>query len=531
MHEQRISEGVNNHITHATLFTRRAYVTRTVQASVEEGMNRLEIELSALSVERDSLQARLFGEGEIVAVQYQSLPSDTIAQPELNDLDREERALVRQKERLEGQLNSIQRRQKLLDSVAKFSAVQVPGDIQTCMPDIEQLQQLLHYLERNDRALNEEEQTLGHEREEIERQLKRVHRRSKQLRGGGERNRQVIELLFNAVSAQTVRIEASYLVDGAAWEPVYKLDVPRELDNPTLTRLARITQNSGESWQEVELTLSNAEPARSDALPEAWTLQLREAPPEPFWAGGEQPVAAMAAGAEMGMLEETELTAPPEAEYAAVETRRTQTTVDYHLSLPVTFDSGSRESLLPIVREVLEGDFFHYAVPRLDPLVYLVCRIRPQPDWLEGRINLYFDGRYVGGSTLVQSRAGEEMLLNLGPDRAVKVALDCLDDKKIETFFGKVDRQSVARELHLRLSAENLRDDTIRLQLHDSVPVAHTDRFQVKGVQLTPEPSQRDWRGREGVMVWEFELAPGESREVIQRYAIHHPRDTPPYGL
>ena len=36
-------------------------------------------------------------------------------------------------------------------------------------------------------------------------------------------------------------------------------------------------------------------------------------------------------------------------------------------------------------------------------------------------------------------------------------AHECLSDEKTETFFGKVDRQTIERELHYQIRVENIK--------------------------------------------------------------------------
>lgn len=81
---------------------------------------------------------------------------------------------------------------------------------------------------------------------------------------------------------------------------------------------------------------------------------------------------------------------------------------------------------------------------------YLVCGTATESTLLSGRLNIHFGGRFVGGSPLTEKRAGEDLMANLGVERNVKVLREKITDKRTETFFGVVDRQSVARELEYR---------------------------------------------------------------------------------
>ena len=160
-----------------------------------------------------------------------------------------------------------------------------------------------------------------------------------------------------------------------------------------------------------------------------------------------------------------------------------------------------------------------------------MCSTGADSALLAGRLNIHFGGRFIGSTVLAEKRAGEDLLINLGADRAVKAHREKITDKLTETFFGMVDRSSVARELEFRMVVENLKDQSIRMRIADSVPVSKTDRIQVKGLEMSPEPDVKDWKQREGVTLWDFEVDAGSTREISVKFFVKHPRDTLPDGL
>ena len=69
-----IGEGQDNKITAVTVFSDRGLVSRQVNATTNPGLNRFAIETKAFGIDGDSVQARVFGQGEILGVQYLSEP-------------------------------------------------------------------------------------------------------------------------------------------------------------------------------------------------------------------------------------------------------------------------------------------------------------------------------------------------------------------------------------------------------------------------------------------------------------------------
>ena len=137
----------------------------------------------------------------------------------------------------------------------------------------------------------------------------------------------------------------------------------------------------------------------------------------------------------------------------------------------------------------------------------------------------------MASTRLGEDEAGAPLLFNLGVDRAVLVKREVVTDKTAETYFGVVDRNQVARELAYLILLENRRQQPVRVELYEGVPVASIDRYQVKGVTLEPEPGDRDWDAQPGLMRWDLELAAGASRQLRLGFSVKYPRDDRPDGL
>jgi len=307
-----------------------------------------------------------------------------------------------------------------------------------------------------------------------------------------------------------------------------------------MTMSAKIQQKTGENWNDVKLALSNAVPVPCVDLPDlkSWYLQMHVPTPmavDRVMVGGAKPAAASSEAvldeseSLEDLLEDFEI--PPEAEFVQAVEKELPLAFEYELPQAVSLSSGGDETLLPLRTQALDGDFFVHAVPRKDPLAYLVCRTAGDHTLLAGRLNIHFGGRFISGSNLQEKKAGEDLLINLGVERGVKVQREKLTDKFTETFFGIVDRASTAREFEYRIVVENLKKDSVRVQILDAIPVSRTDRIQVKGVEITPEPASTNYQDREGVMHWNLHPAHQDALEIRVKFFVKYPKNNPPHGL
>lgn len=533
-----LMDGPDNRITQAVVYDGEALVTRRAVCSVAAGIQRISMEVLAERLTPDACRARVIGRGEILGVQYSRRRLDEAPRQNLREAQLEVDNLVHAKRMLESRQRNLQRQLGLLDAVADFSRIQIPRELKTQMPPLEGLQELLGYLDSNGSRLGDEEQELVRRLEQNQRELERARERIKQLRGHTSPRHAFIDLLFHASEPGQIEAEVYYLAQGAAWQPRYRLEVPDDRSQVILAQDAEIQQQTGEDWNEIQLTLSDASPGLQGRLPEPkrWLLMEQQQVRQVVrMAAEDAPVAsapAMAGGFEADFdLDDSLEELDSRAEEAIAQRAVRSTGFEYRLPQPISLASDDQEQLLPLDRKPLQGSFHHYCVPASDPQAALVFATEASADWLPGTVNVLFDGRLVSRSRLGETPPGEELRFHLGIDRGVRVQRECLEERRSETFFGKVDRQQHERNLHWRIRCENRRAEPVELWLWESIPVAPSDRYQVKVSELSPKPTASDWQGREGVMLWRLELPADGIRAIDLQYSLRYPRDNPPINI
>jgi len=538
-----IHTGDDNRITEVIVYTDQAYLKRQVSVRAQEGLNRFLVEIEAFMVDVESAQANVYGEGEILSVQYQEIPVKHARQKVIRELELKKEKLDRQHRALRYEKEVGDKQVKFLDSVIGFAETDLPRKIKTQFPTTENLGTMLEFLGESYRNIADLDDSLKHQLDELDKEITLVERRLKKSKRPKEKFSKVIEVVFDSIKKQNLNIEVSYVAASATWQPVYKVDVPLDLAGVGMTMLARIQQKTGENWENVKLAVSNAIPLKGAELPDLHSWHLNLPVPDVMMAGA-VPVAVAAGAAEFDGgdqilgeegLEDFELSdeagMTPEASFQQAKQKELPLAFEYELPQQITMNSGDGDTLLPLYTKKMAGDFFIHTVPQNDPLNYLVGRILPDSALLAGRLNVHFGGRFVGGTVFKEKKAGQDLLINLGADRSLKVEREKITDKLTETFFGRVERSMVARELEYRIQIENLKEEPVVVELFDSIPVSKTDRFQVKGLELTPEPKVRDFQEREGVMKWDLQLKPKAIEEIRIKFFVKHPKDLKPQGL
>lgn len=545
---QLISEQDGNQVSEVVVYSNQVYVKRRARALAQRGLNQFLMEVKAFRVDGESAQASILADGEILSVQYREIPAKEAPQEDVRELVAKKDELQRRRKLLKIQQDVQDKQSRFLDSVTAFAEKEVPAKIKTRFPETENLKTMLAFLGENFQKLADKTLELKRQVEELDKEISLVEKKLKKLQRPKQAVQRVIEILFESPVDQEVAIETTYVALNASWTPVYKVDVPQDLSQVKLTMFARIQQSTGENWKKVKLAVSNAVPLKGTVLPtmQSWYLSL---PSPEFMVGGiaeetilredlpdqETRSAGLASptpaavAAEMAVLEAAEM--PPEAEFRQAQQKELPLAFEYELPRKIDIGSGGGETLLPLFSKEMAGEFYYYAVPKNDPLAYLVCCIAADSALLAGRLNVHFGGRFAAGTTLTEKKAGEDLLVNLGAERALKVRREKVADKLTETFFGKVDRSSVARELGYRIQIENLRDEIARVHVFDSIPVSKTDRIQIKGIEIEPKPTIQDYQDREGVMQWDLQLKPKAVTDLKIKFFVKHPKGNSPLGL
>jgi uncharacterized protein (TIGR02231 family) len=524
---------VPSQIKEVTLFSGQAMVKREAFTTVQKGLNELFLEIEAFRIDKDSITAKIFGAGEIFSVQFKKIPIKESPRENIKVLELKINKLRKAKRDLADKKEILKKKESFLASLIDFSKIQIPQEIKTSFPNMEDLTDTLIFLSSNFQKINDEKQSLDVSIEEIEKEIQVLKEELNALRRPVKKVKKVIEILFNAEKEQKIRIIADYLTKNANWGPLYKVSVPTTLSEIDLTMFSKILQKTGEDWNHVALSISNVIPLSGVRLPylSSWLLDVPR--PSAKVMGKARSLATEEAAQAIDMVKDKGYSGIPkqEATFATAVKRELPLSFEYRIPQPIDIESRDKETILPLFTKKMQGDTYYYAVPKRSHLTFLVCKTKADKELLSGPLNVYFGGRYIGKTHLSEKKAGEEFHLSLGADREVMVKREKVKDKVKETYFGKIQRGTIVRELAYKIMVENMKDRSILLKVVDNIPVSRTDKIEVKELTMKPEPTQKNYRDKEGVMLWEYRLDPDQQQEINIEFVVAYPKDLLPRGF
>jgi uncharacterized protein (TIGR02231 family) len=323
----------------------------------------------------------------------------------------------------------------------------------------------------------------------------------------------------------------TYLVSQAGWKAEYDIRAD-EIDEPLqLDYRASITQNTGEDWQEVNLTLSTGDPSIRISLPELstqyvdfWQDTRHRGPANRLNATGA--VNRAMAPSEMAYGEIDADKAEPDMESLDADREVKTMYTNYKVDRPYSLPSGNKPLNVSIRSQEVAADYAYQTVPKLKDRVFLMAKAR---DWgnlvlLPGNMNIYYEGGYVGKTFLNPGTTDEALLISLGYDPGIVVGRKLLQDLTSKRTIGTNQREEYAYEITIR----NNKNLPVSVKVMDQYPISkHAD---IK-VALLDDASGADINSYNGELSWMIDIPAGEQRKKMFRYEVKYPKNRSIEGL
>jgi uncharacterized protein (TIGR02231 family) len=337
-----------------------------------------------------------------------------------------------------------------------------------------------------------------------------------------------LDLAAAAATRATLRI--TYAVRGARWVPLYdaRLNTSVRDREPALelVRRAEIVQQTGEDWNDVALAVSTVMTAKGGSAPDLRALIVRY--PEPPVPLGGAPAARSLPRPQVSLEGAADYAAKATSPISAAEQETTLNAGGFQavFQIPgrVSIAANEGAKSFRIATATLAPKLVVRAVPALDPTGYLEASFKQNEEapLLPGRIALYRDGIYVGRSQMKLVPKEETVRLGFGADEKINITRALV--RKIEGSTGIIS-SAKTDEREFKITVRNGHATPVVVSIEDQMPVSEIADVQVELLSTTTPPSERDPRDRRGVLVWNFDAAPGEARDIKLAWRVRWPAD------
>jgi uncharacterized protein (TIGR02231 family) len=315
----------------------------------------------------------------------------------------------------------------------------------------------------------------------------------------------------------TVLFQLNYLIQNAAWYPVYDIRV-KNIESPVmLTYKANLYQNSGLDWKDVKLRLSSANPSQTGILPELTTLFLNiQAPPKIMMRGYgvRQDQMMMKSANAMETVREEQAPAPP----PVMTTEESGTTVEFVMEKPYTVPTNGKNMRVDVSTISVPAVYSYLAVPKMDPSAHLKARLTnwEQLNLMPGEANIYFEGSFTGKTYLNTKDFSDTLDISLGVDRNISV------QRTLEKEFSttRLLASKIEAMKNWKLSVRNNKSQKISITVKDQVPISASSEIEVTDTQI----SGGKLNAETGEVTWQLDIKPAEKAEKKLGYTIRYPK-------
>lgn len=326
-----------------------------------------------------------------------------------------------------------------------------------------------------------------------------------------------IQLMAN--TAVNGAIQISYLSNAATWSAAYDIKADNLNQPINLVYKANVQQNTGLDWNKVKLSLSTGNPTIGNIAPVLSTWFLRFGQP----ALQRSQVNMEKEQATVNTIQASESDYRMKAKSTRslddyVSTQESPVATTFNIDLPYTIASNYKVHAVALQTHQLNTVYKHYAVPRLDPDVFLLAELTDieSLNLIPGPANILFENKFVGKTFLNPYSTEDTINVSIGRDKRITIKREKLSEQSGIKNLGAAKKQTFVYEL----TVKNGKSEKIELLLKDQIPTSTDNAVEIELISA----DNASLNTENGVVTWRLNLKPGEIRKVKFSYSVKYPK-------
>ena len=341
-----------------------------------------------------------------------------------------------------------------------------------------------------------------------------------------------IIITFMAKEAASGRIDLSYLASNAGWTPLYDIRSEAATGKISLTYKAQVRQQTGLDWDDVKLSISTNNPYANKTKPELspWYIdyqefrkQLQEKSKARTEAYSDDAPAVNSTAMNMGFMYNAQANGIVQQEALGAEAFTTIVqqliSAEFKIDLNYSIASDNQVRMVLVKQSELNTSFRYYAVPKLDPGVYLVAQMTKLDELqlVPAKANIFFDGTYIGETYLDPTTMDDTLNLSLGKDPNIVVKRTLLKNQSKERIIQDKKERSFAYNMEVR----NLKSSEIELIIQDQIPLTTNPEITIEKSNLGKGSIDE----KTGLIEWQLKLKAKDNQTFDYDFKVRHPKD------
>lgn len=502
-------------IKHVTVFPDRAQIDHETTVALLPGKSILKLSGLSPYIDGQSIQVKGFGDFTILSVNQQNNYLQNLEDsPEVKSIRGQIEDLQAKIEDENADLSTLKEKEAFLTAnkamlvkETSISAEQFKNILDIYTSNMDQINALTLKKQRLIREYNKQIAAL---QQQVSNKLGK-----QQLPSG--------EILVSVSSEKQVsgKLTIGYVVTNAGWYPSYDIRVDN-IKNPVgIYYKANVYQNTGNDWNDVKLSFSNATPWVAGDMPVIypWYIDFYSREPVLYKSRSSAANRSEAPAPMMEMAADKKAEEIMEAPPVGVQKQVGETTITFDVAVPYSIMGDGKVQTVEIQRLTAPADYKYVSTPKLSQQAYLTANVT---DWAKlslqtGEATLYFENSFVGKSTMNVNQLTDTLTISLGTDNSILVKREKRKDFTSKKVMGSNKTDSYS----FLLTVRNNKSTPVEITLNDQIPVSSNSSINVDLTELSGGRINQ----QTGEIKWDISLKPQESKQIIFSYSVKYPKD------
>ncbi len=253
---------IDSKVQKVLVFLNGAQVTRTASVTIGRGTSTLIFTNISPDIDPQSIQVRANGAFTILSVKNElDFINEQTKQKQVEELLQHQEAIN----------NKIATQNSLISVYTEEQNMLIKNQVvsgQNTNLDVLKLKQALDFQTERLIALKQKQQVIRNQISALEDELGKYNRQIADVRKGSSTATNNIIVTVSAKAELQTEFTINYVVKNANWFPTYDIRA-KNINSPiSIAYKANVSQNSGEDWKNIKLTLSTGNPTVSGSKPE-----------------------------------------------------------------------------------------------------------------------------------------------------------------------------------------------------------------------------------------------------------------------
>jgi uncharacterized protein (TIGR02231 family) len=490
VYAQEFEKSVKSEITNVTVFMAGAEMNHSATVVLEKGKNK--INLIGLSPKLDPKSIMVNIEPKDITIlsvfsrtNYLTPKNENkkikFLKDSLMELEDQEHIISNSKETLDKEKLLLYRHDGIISSTKGTTVVEI--------------EKIADFFRKRNDNLNVELFKLEKDEHRLKNSINNIKKQLEELNAVLNPPSSEVTVVLMSNQNTTAKFELKYYVEESGWGPKYDIRTEGISKPISLIYRANLYNNSGIDWKDVKLKLSTADPNQGAEKPQMTTWNINEDNDNSL----KEVIITNNVYSDRKIADSTKA-----YKQVAVE----ELSAEFDIPVPYSILSDSKPYTVEVTSFNLPAKYEHFCIPKMEKDAFLVAKISGWNDLnlVSGPANVYFNGNYIGQSTINTLNITDTLVLSLGRDKKITTTRSKRADSKDHQVIGNNTKQSFVFETLVR----NNRETAINIEVQDQVPVSDNKEVSID----VSEMSNATYDKATGKLIWKLSILPGDTKKL-----------------